>query len=122
MCSWKYLRVRPPGRVGRWLMDLFGIYGITLWPFGIFFTSNDPTWFDIHHERIHESQQKEMLVVFFYLWYFFEWLIRVFRALVFRKGNAYKDISFEREAYENETDILYERNRYAWFKYLLNKK
>ena len=71
----------------------------------------------IRHEAIHTAQMKEMLYIFFYLWYIFEWIIRLFL-----KGNAYKNISFEREAYSNEDDVIYleSRKRFAWIKYLKN--
>ena len=69
----------------------------------------------LNHEKIHTAQMKEMLYVFFYLWYIFEWLIRLFM-----KGNAYRNISFEREAYSNEDDVIYldSRKIFAWTKYL----
>lgn len=69
---------------------------------------------DLNHERIHTAQMKEMLYVFFYLWYFVEWLIRLFC-----KGNAYKNLCFEKEAYNNEDDLTYlaNRPRFAWWKY-----
>ena len=56
------------------------------------------------HEKIHIAQQKEMLVIPFYLWYFIEWLVRLFK-----KGNAYQNISFEREAYVNEYNFNTEK-------------
>ena len=70
---------------------------------------------DFNHERIHTAQMKEMLYVFFYLWYFVEWLIRLLG-----KGNAYRNISFEKEAYSNEMNLNYleVRRMYAWTKYL----
>ena len=57
---------------------------------------------------------REMLYVFFYLWYLIEWLIRLCM-----KGNAYRNISFEREAYANDKDMEYLRNRklYSSFNY-----
>ena len=69
----------------------------------------------IRHEAIHTAQMKEMLYIFFYLWYVTEWLIRLFM-----KGNAYRNISFEREAYANEEyiDYLENRKRFAWIKYI----
>ena len=69
----------------------------------------------IRHEAIHAAQMKEMLYIFFYLWYVIEWLVRLFM-----KGNAYRNISFEREAYSNEDDVIYleDRKRFAWIKYL----
>ena len=71
----------------------------------------------LNHEEIHTAQMKEMLYIFFYLWYFIEWIIRLFM-----KGNAYRNISFEREAYSNEDDVIYleDRKRFAWIKYLKN--
>jgi len=56
-----------------------------------------------------------MLFVFFYLWYLIEWLIRLFC-----KGNAYRNIAFEKEAYQNDHDKNYLNSRkpYSWFKFL----
>lgn len=67
------------------------------------------------HEAIHTAQMKEMLYVFFYLWYLMEWLIRLFG-----KGDAYRSISFEKEAYlhDHNRNYLIERKPYAWLKYL----
>ena len=59
-----------------------------------------------------------MLFVGFYLWYVAEWAIRL---LMLRNAlKAYRHISFEREAYDNEDNILYRKTRrhYAWIKYL----
>ena len=69
----------------------------------------------IRHEAIHTAQMKEMLYVFFYIWYLIEWVVRLFM-----EGNAYRNISFEREAYSNEDDVLYleSRKRFAWIKYI----
>lgn len=85
--------------------------------FGVLFVRrsaiiNDRT---IRHEAIHTAQMKEMLYVGFYIWYVIEWLIRLFM-----KGNAYRRISFEREAYnhENEIDYVQFRSKYRWVKYL----
>lgn len=70
---------------------------------------------DLNHESIHTAQMKEMLYIFFYIWYIVEWVIRLFK-----KGNAYHNISFEQEAYNNEDNLEYLNNRkhYEWFKYL----
>ena len=70
---------------------------------------------DLNHEAIHTAQMKEMLYVFFYLWYLVEWLIRLLG-----KGDAYRNISFEKEAYDNEGDLAYLENRpmFAWWWYL----
>lgn len=61
----------------------------------------------INHEKIHSAQQKELLYIFFYLLYFFEWLYR----LIFHTKNAYRGISFEKEAYEHQQDLSYLQNR-----------
>ena len=71
----------------------------------------------IRHEAIHTAQMREMLYIFFYLWYVIEWIIRLFM-----EGNAYRNISFEREAYNNEDNIIYleSRKKFTWIKYLKN--
>ena len=62
---------------------------------------------------------KELLYVLFYLWYAIEWIIRLFPNK-FNGHDAYRSISFEREAYENEgyLDYLNNRKKYSWIKYL----
>ena len=69
----------------------------------------------INHESIHTVQMREMLYLPFYLWYGIEWFIRLFQ-----HGDEYRSISFEREAYDNETDADYlsKRKHFAWFKYV----
>ena len=69
----------------------------------------------MNHERIHSAQQREMLFVFFYLTYLVEWLMRLPM-----RGNAYRNISFEREAYANQRnlDYLEARRPYAWRYYI----
>lgn len=87
--------------------------------FGILFarTGSNIDRYTINHESIHTAQMKEMLYIFFYVWYLLEWLIRLFM-----KGNAYRNISFEREAYDNESDLNYLNGRkyYGWLKYIKN--
>ena len=65
----------------------------------------------INHESIHIEQQKELLVVFFYFWYFGEFLIR---RLFVNSDKAYKSISFEKEAYQNEKNLDYIKTRKFW--------
>ena len=93
--------------------------GLTLWPFIIL--KHDGLKKDailIHHERIHLKQQQELLLVPFYLFYIFEWLLRCIWYLDSYK--AYQNISFEREAYTNETNLNYasERKPFSFIKYL----
>jgi len=73
----------------------------------------------LNHERIHTYQMKEMLYVFFYIWYIVEYLIRL--AICWNPTKAYRNISFEREAYSNQCKYLYlkgTRKRFGWFPYL----
>lgn len=88
--------------------------------FGILFVRDDAVMgiVDINHEDIHTAQMKEMLYVFFYLWYGIEWLARIVQ---YRNTHtAYRNIGFEREAYANQVNMGYlqGRGRYAWVKYL----
>ncbi len=72
----------------------------------------------MNHEYIHTQQQREMLIIFFYLWYVIEYLMRLIRMRDSIK--AYRNISFEREAYANEHNFNYkiQRRHFAWFKYM----
>ncbi len=71
----------------------------------------------INHEKIHLKQQVELLWIFFFVWYFFEYLIKFIRYK--NHAQAYKNISFEKEAYSNESDFNYLKNRkyFAFLKY-----
>lgn len=87
--------------------------GITLWPFIIL--KNKKLKEDliiINHERIHLRQQAELLVVFFYVWYVIEFLIRLIQYK--SRFKAYRNISFEREAYLHEKDLDYLKKRPFW--------
>lgn len=73
--------------------------------FGVIFarkSSGRITPTTMRHEKIHTAQMKELLYIGFYVLYFMEWLFR----LVTTK-NAYKNISFEREAYSNQGNVNY---------------
>ena len=72
----------------------------------------------LNHEAIHTEQMKELGYIFFYIWYFIEWLIQ----LCLHGKYAYYWISFEREAFDNESNYKYlnKRKRYNWFKYYVN--
>lgn len=87
--------------------------GISLWPFVIL--GNEHLKKDdlfLNHEKIHLRQQLEMLVLFFYIWYAVEFFVRY---LDCKNGMlAYRNISFEREAYRREHDLAYLCNRPFW--------
>jgi hypothetical protein len=72
----------------------------------------------LNHEKIHLKQQVELIWVFFFVWYFIEYLIRLFQYKNHNK--AYKNISFEREAYTNENNLYYLKTRkyFSFLKYL----
>ena len=90
-----------------------GYSGLTLFPFIIIRHKGDrDDRVLIHHERIHIRQQAEMLVIPFFLWYGIEFILRWIR---YRSiALAYKNISFEREAYANEKDPEYLKTRPFW--------
>lgn len=77
--------------------------------FGILFARTKLDCIDINHEAIHTKQMKELLYIFFYLWYFIEWLILIFKYKDVH--TAYRNIRFEKEAYTYEKDITYLSNR-----------
>lgn len=87
--------------------------GITLWPFVV--VRNDRLMKNkrlLNHERIHLRQQIEMGIILFYVWYLFEYFIRL---LYYRNHDkAYRMISFEQEAYDNDKDFEYLNTRPFW--------
>ncbi|MDH6355262.1 hypothetical protein M2132_001600 [Dysgonomonas sp. PH5-45] len=72
----------------------------------------------INHEAIHTAQMKELLYIFFYLWYTVEWTAKWIRYR--NPDRAYMNISFEREAYANQYNLEYlqTRPRFAFLRYL----
>jgi len=97
--------------------------GLSLWPF--IFLKNHSLKKDavlINHEKIHLRQQLELLIVPFYVLYLLEWVIRTL--MYFNSYKAYQNLSFEREAYFNEKDGEYLKNRrpFSFIKYLYLRK
>ena len=104
-----------------------GFIAMTVWPF-IFVRNKAASRYNVvanNHEHIHAEQQKEMLLVgvilaialfpliglwailmlpVFFWCYILEWLFRIFQYRNTKK--AYRNISFEREAYANETNPI----------------
>lgn len=66
----------------------------------------------MNHEKIHLRQQAELLVIPFYIWYGLEYLFNL--AKYRSHAAAYRNISFEREAYNNENNHNYLKNRMLW--------
>ena len=90
-----------------------GFRGLTLFPFVIlrdFLDKENKVL--LNHEKIHIRQQLELLILPFFLLYFLEYLIRL---LQFKDRNkAYRNISFERESYQNESNLDYLKTRSFW--------
>ena len=107
--------------------------------FGVLFVrgARPLTSVTLNHESIHSAQIAEVMIASvpfalllwmftnvwlglllviasYYLWYVQEWLVRL------PMGNAYRNISFEREAYDNEKNLSYldTRKPFDWIKYL----
>ncbi|MFH7000088.1 hypothetical protein ACHRVZ_19375 [Flavobacterium sp. FlaQc-57] len=100
-----------------------GYRGMTVFPFVLMkydFDKANQTF--INHEKIHLRQQIELLILPFFIWYVFEFLVRFVQYK--DKDLAYRNISFEREAYSNETDLNYLKNRsfFGFLKYLTLKQ
>lgn len=72
----------------------------------------------VNHERIHLKQQLELLIFPFFIWYGLEFLVRYVKHRNWQE--AYRNIAFEREAYQNEHDLEYLKKRRLWnfLKYL----
>lgn len=93
--------------------------GLSLWPFIIL---KEPELTRdmvlMNHERIHLRQQREMFILPFYLWYITEWLLK--SAWYLSAYKAYRNLSFEREAYRHESDLTYltKRNVFAFTRYI----
>lgn len=83
--------------------------------FGVLFVRNDVKISErlCNHEKIHTAQMKELGYIFFYIIYVLEWLVRLFLP-----GNAYRNISFEKEAYfyESANNYLNWREHFGMWK------
>ena len=91
--------------------------GMALWPF-VLVRQAKPDAFLLNHERIHLRQQLELGIIPFYIWYAVEYLIRRWQYKNHYK--AYRNISFEREAFTNDHNLTYREQRswYSFAKYL----
>ncbi len=63
----------------------------------------------MNHEKIHLRQQLELLILPFLVWYVLEFFIRLIQ---YKNWDlSYRNISFEREAYQNEKKLDYLQKR-----------
>lgn len=101
------------------LLPFRGYKAMTLWPFIFVRKGMVMTDADLNHEQIHGKQQKELILVLFYLWYVVEYVIKLIVTGSHKK--AYRGISFEQEAYRFEGDLDYKRRRmrYYWMRFVL---
>lgn len=76
-----------------------GFVAMTIYPF-IFSRKKELSDIIINHENIHGRQQLELLIIPFYIIYLIEWIFK-----------GYKDISFEKESYNNEKNLDYLKTR-----------
>lgn len=95
------------------------VSGITLFPFIILQSKallQDKTF--VNHEHIHLRQQLEMLILPFYLFYLIHYGINLLKYK--NHDTAYRNIVFEKEAYQNEDklDYLAKRPLFNWLRYL----
>lgn len=123
-----------------------GYKAMTVWPF-IFVREECRDRYDAttqRHEAIHGEQQLEVGVIgielavafllagygwwsllpvpLFFWWYLLEWIVKI-PVHGFRLHEAYRAISFEREAYghQDEKEYITGRKHYAWLRYLYTK-
>lgn len=91
------------------LLPFKGFKAINL--FGIVFIRKEcrMTGTDLNHEAIHTAQMRELLYVPFYVLYVLEWLWLLPRYP--KRNEAYRNISFEREAYAHQAEPDYLKTR-----------
>lgn len=90
-----------------------GYQGFAFFPF-VFLKHKKLKWDKVlvNHEKIHLRQQLELLVVFFYVFYVMEFIVRYGQYKTWHL--AYRNISFEREAYRNECNLGYLKQKPIW--------
>jgi len=83
---------------------------MSLWPVIIFrdrkTAENQPVR---NHEKIHHRQQLELLIIPYYIWYFIEYWVG--RIKLKTHDKAYRNVSFEKEAYAMQHDLDYLKRR-----------
>lgn len=114
---------------------------ISIWPF--IFVKKEMPEVNENHERIHGEQQKELFFLsllimiickvawyvlplsylVYYVFYAINWLVEVVKIPFTGDKKAYKDILFEREAFEGQeySKYLIVRKPFAWLR-LIRKK
>lgn len=77
---------------------------------------------DYTHEKIHLLQQQEITVILFLFIYRLELLIKLICTFNYHK--AYRSVSFEQEAYDNQNkqSYLVSRKKFAWRHFVFTLK
>nr|WP_229791282.1 hypothetical protein [Winogradskyella epiphytica] len=90
-----------------------GYIGISIFPFVFLKTKSlKANLVVINHEKIHLRQQLELLIIPFFIFYMIEF---IYRWIQYRNWDlAYRNVSFEREAYAKEKDLNYLKSRPFW--------
>ena len=101
--------------INPWLFKLmkYPPRAMALFPFVLIKRKEDK--FDnelLNHEKIHLYQQLELLILPFYVLYLGHYFVQRLRYKEHYK--AYMNIVFEREAYENDSQLSYLRERKLW--------
>lgn len=93
-------------RINPWLL---GKDFLAICLFGFIFAVAPLNRKQINHELIHAAQQKELLYLPFFVWYFLEWLVLLVK---YRdRMKAYRHIRFEEEAFRHQDDLTYLEHR-----------
>lgn len=79
--------------------------GITIYPFIFLKRKYVNNHIFINHEKIHLKQQQELLVIPFFAIYLLNYVVNLLKYRNF--DQAYRNIIFEREAYQNEKNLDY---------------
>lgn len=87
------------------ILNKFKIQGMVLYPF-VLFASKDPDEHLRNHERIHVEQIKRDGVLRFYSQYLLEYFL--LRLKKMNHDQAYRNISYEKEAYSHHNKIQYQ--------------
>lgn len=96
-----YNRLLPPKG-----FKAINLFGVVLVRKGCRMTATD-----LNHEAIHTAQMRELLYVPFYLLYVLEWLWLLLLPRYRKRHEAYRNISFEREAYAHQAEPDYLKTR-----------
>lgn len=101
----------------RIIPDWFPYKAITIAPF-VLHKRKTVSWVTRNHEYIHLRQQQECTLPGFLLIYLVEFLVRLLQYRSWDK--AYRNISFEREAYAKDNDLRYlsARRAHSWRRFL----